>query len=70
MDSQVERTHSKMVFGGLGRGRWCLVDLVRWLLVEWVVPHLHADKLGGITREQDRLHNPGFQYQEIKPQSL
>ena len=69
MDSQVERTHSKMVFGGLGRGRWCLVDLVRWLLVEWVVPHLHADKLRGTTGEQDRLCNPGFQCGEIRLQT-
>ena len=35
-----------------------------------VVPHLHADKLGGTTRGQDRLRNPGFQCGEIKPQNL
>ena len=34
------------------------------------VPHLHVDKPGGTTAEQDRLCNPGFQSGEIKPQSL
>ena len=43
---------------------------VRGQLVEGVVAHLHADKLGGTTREQDRSHNPGFQCREIKPQNL
>ena len=31
---------------------------VRWQLVEWVAG------------ERDRLSNPGFQHQEIKPQNL
>ena len=34
------------------------------------VPHLHADKLGGTTGEQDRPRNPGIQCREIKPQNL
>ena len=33
---------------------------VRGQLVEGVVAHLHADKLGGTTGEQDILSNPGF----------
>ena len=32
-----------------------------------VVPHSYADKLGGTTREQDRLHNPAFQFRTLKP---
>ena len=35
-----------------------------------VVPHLHEDKLGGTTGEQDTPCNPGFQHREIKPQNL
>ena len=50
--------------GGNWRTGW-----VRWWLADWVVPHLHADKPGGTTGEQDRLYNPGFQYREIKPQT-
>ena len=34
------------------------------------IPHLHVDKLGGITGEQDRSCNPGFPRREIKPQNL
>ena len=33
-------------------------------------PHSRADKLGGTTGERDRLHNPGCQRREIKPQNL
>ena len=62
MGSWVERTHGKAVAEGQGWARWQLAD--------WEVPHLHADKPGGTTREQDRLCNPGFQFGEIKPQSL
>ena len=62
MGSRVERTHTKAVAGGPG---WAS----RWL-VDWVVPHSHADKPGGTTGEQDRLCNPGLQYREIKPLSL
>ena len=62
MGSQVERTHSKVVAGGLGQAR-------QWL-VEQAVPHLHADKRGVKTGEQDRPCNPGFQHGEIKPQNL
>ena len=42
----------------------------RWWLAECAVPHLCADKSGGTTGKQDRLHNPGFQHREIKPQNL
>ena len=38
--------------------------------MEQVVPHSHADKLGGTAKEQDRLSHPGFQRGEIKPQNL
>ena len=43
---------------------------MRWWLAERVVPHLCVDKWGGTTGEQDRLHNPGLQCREIKPQNL
>ena len=43
---------------------------VRQWLVDWVVPHLCVDKLGGTTGGQDRPHNPGFQCRETKPQNL
>ena len=62
MGSQVERTHSKVVAGGLGQAR-------QWL-VEQAVPHLHADKLGGTTGERDRPRNAGFQPGKSKPQNL
>ena len=52
------------------QARWQLEDQVRWQLVDWVVPHLHVDKLGGTTGEPDRPHNLGFQLREIKPQNL
>ena len=42
----------------------------RWQLADLAVPHLCTDKLGGITREQDRPGNPEFQCGEIKPQNL
>ena len=41
----------------------------RWWLVDQVVPHSWSDKLGGITEEQDRAHNPEFQCRDIKPQT-
>ena len=57
-----ERTHGKVAAGGLGQARWQLVNRV--------VPHLCADKLGGTTGEQVRPDNPGFQGREKKPQTL
>ena len=62
MGSRVERTHGKAVAGGPEQARQRLSDQA--------VPHLHADKLGGTTRERDRPCNPGFQRGEIKPQNL
>ena len=62
MGSWAERTEGKAATGGQGWERWWLTDQVRQWLVEWAVPHLHADKLGGTTGEPDRLHNPGFQH--------
>ena len=41
--------------GGGWRTRWA-----KWQLVEWAVPPVCADKLGGSTGEQDRPHDPGF----------
>ena len=46
MGNQVEKTSSEVAAGGLGQARWWLAD--------WAVPHSHADKPGGTTREQDR----------------
>ena len=61
MGSQVERTRGKAVAGGLDEAAACRLGS----------PTFSADKLGGTTGEQDRLpFNPGFQCQEIKPQSL
>ena len=54
----VERTHGMAAAGGPGQVRQWQVEQVRQPLAEWVVPHLHSDKLGGTTGEQDRLHNP------------
>ena len=47
-----------------------LADWARKQLLNQAVPHLHADKLGGTTGEQVRLHNPGLQHGEIMPQHL
>ena len=59
----VKETFIQLV-GGVEMGSWSertCCKVARWQLVEWEVPHLRADKLGGTTGEQDRLHNPGFQ---------
>ena len=66
----MERTCSKAAVGGLGWVRQWLTDWARWPLADQVVSHLHVDKPGGTTGEQDRLCNPGFQCREIKPQNL
>ena len=62
MAAGAERTCDKVVAGGTGWARWCLVD--------WVVPHLCVDKLGGATREWERPSIPVFQREEIKPQNI
>ena len=62
MGSQVERTCGKVEAGGPGQAKQQLADQA--------VPHLHADKPAGTAGEQDKLHNPGFQHGEIKPQNL
>ena len=56
--------------GGEDMAKWQLEDQGWGQLEDWVVPHLHADKPGGTTGEQDRTHNPGFQRREIKLQNL
>ena len=38
-------------------------------LADPVAPHSHADKPGETKGEQSRLHNPGLQRKEIKPQT-
>ena len=68
MGSWAEKTCGKAAAGGPRQVWWQLVDQARRWLADWAVPHSHADKPGGATRERDRLHNPGFQYGEIKPQ--
>ena len=58
--------------GRRGRDRqpgWRGLKARQWL-EDWAVPHSHADKPGGTTREWDRPQNLGFQHREIKPQSL
>ena len=62
MGSRANRTHGKVAAGGPGWERQQLVDRV--------VPHSCADKLGGTTGEGDRPNHPGFQGGEIKPQNL
>ena len=57
--SWVERTHSKAVAGVLGQARQWMVDQARQWLADSVVPHLHADKLGGTTGERDRPTTQG-----------
>ena len=69
MGSREEKTHGKAAAGGPGLARQQLIEPVRWRLVEQVVPHSCADKLGG-TRGARRPCNPGFQCGEIKPQNL
>ena len=59
MDSWAERTHSKVVAGGPGEVAAGRVDS----------PTFVCSKLGGTTGEGDRLHNPEFQYGELKPQN-
>ena len=54
--------------GGVGQLGWGGLA-TRWQLVDRVVPHLRADKLGGTIGERDRLWNPGFQCGEIEPQN-
>ena len=68
---ELKKKHSSRLVGGAeidSQGRRGLWE--RQWLVEWAVPHLCIDKPGGTTGEPDRLHNPGFQCREIKPQNL
>ena len=44
--------------------------VARQLLVERMVQHLHVNRQGGATGEQDGPLNPWFQHGEIKPQNL
>ena len=77
---ELKKKHSSRPVGGVEMGIWGREDLQqagswrtvseRWHLVEQAVPYLHVDTLGGTSREQDRLHNPGLQHGEIMPQHL
>ena len=58
----MERTQSKLVVGGPGQARQQLADPVRKQILE--VAHKAA-----AGRPSDRLHNPGLQHREIKPQT-
>ena len=53
--------------------------VARWWMEDWVGqvaagrpggPTFACGLLGGTAGEQDKLHNPGFQHGEIKPQNL
>ena len=70
MGSWVKKTHGKVAAGGLGWAKRRLEDWMRRWLADWVIPHSRTDKPGGTNGEQDRWCNPGFQFREIKPQSL
>ena len=67
---------SSRLVGGAETSSWGREDA--WQGNDWEgeaaaggqVTHLCADKQGGITREQDRLCNPGFQPRELKTQNL
>ena len=71
------RTHGKVTAGkaskvadyGKGQARLQLADPTRWWLADPAAPYSHVDKLGGTVGEQSRLHNPGLQHREIKPQT-
>ena len=69
MGSLVEKTLARCSWRTGWKRLW-LADPARRQIADWVVPHLHADKLGWTTGEWDRLCNPGFQCREIKPQNL
>ena len=71
------RTRSKVVAGGpskvvdcgTGQARLQLADPTKWWLADPVAPHLRIDGPGGMAGERSRLHNPGLQRNEIKPQT-
>ena len=70
-DTQGVKEETFIQTDGRGRDRqlrW-RGHVVRWRLVDWAVPHSHADKLGGTIGERDRQHNPGFQHGKLKPQT-
>ena len=47
----------------------CGAGQARLQLVDSSAPHSCADKPGGMAGEHSRLHNPGLQRREIKPQT-
>ena len=59
VDNWVERTHGKAMAGGPGWAQWQLV-----------VPHLHADKLGGTTRGARQTTQPRAPVQGNKASDL
>ena len=57
---------------GRDRERWWIVEKMGQAvrqLADSMAPHSRIDKLGGTAEEQNRLHNPGLQLGEIKPQT-
>ena len=73
---ELKKNHSSRLVGGVEMdscsgedtrqgGTW-RTGQVRQL----AIPHLHVDKPGGKTGEQDRLCNLGFQHRNRKPQNI
>ena len=67
---ELKKKHSSRLVGEVETGSQGREDgqcnrpgWARGQLVDWVVPHSRADKLGGTTGEQDRPHNRGFEWE-------
>ena len=66
---ELKKKHSPRLVGRAEMGSWGGEDMqTRWQLNQ-AVPHSCVDNPGETTGEQDRPHNPGLQYREIKPQT-
>ena len=67
---ELKKKHSSRP-GRRGRDRqpgpWWRRLITRWQLTKLAVPHFCVNKLGGTTRELDRLCNQEFQHKKIKP---
>ena len=70
MTKELKKKHSSRPLGGVETGNQEERTHGKAMLEDQGVPHLRVDKSGGTTGEQERLHNPGFQRREIKPQNL
>ena len=70
---ELKKKHSSRLLGGAETWGWASRQrrlAARRPLVEWAVPHLHADKPGQNTAQRDTPCNPQFQPREIKTQNL